>query len=182
MVIPSVSYFMRISSKKGDKGITSDFRGQDCGKDFPVIQVLGDLDEANSFLGAAVVVNHSIRVKKLLVEIQNDLFLLGTVIGGATAKFPQKIIRKLNKNINLLEKNLPKLTAFIIPGGSLEASYLHIIRSIIRRVERKTYTYSKTTDLDKNVLVYLNRLSNLLFLLAREVNYSYGILEKEWKK
>lgn len=173
---------MRISSKKGDRGITTNFQGELLEKDSRFIDLFGDLDEANSFLGLAVSSNENPEVKRYLKEIQSDLFLIGTVIGEVVRDFPPQKIKQLERNIDFLEGKLPKLKSFIIPNGSIGASFIHVSRSILRRVERKAFAYGKEKKLKKNIFKYLNRSSDLLFLLARYVNYREEIPEVNWKK
>lgn len=167
---------------QGDKGITSNFQGDKIAKDSCYVEVLGDLDEANSFLGLANTFIKNPETQKTINQVQSNLFLIGSVIAGAKSKLPAKLIIKLEKEIKVYQKNLPILKSFIIPGGSTESSFIHVARSLTRRVERKVYQYLKTEKtIDKNVLVYLNRLSLFLFILARFLNYQKQIKEEEWK-
>lgn len=162
---------MVIYSKKGDKGL---------GKDSLKIQAAGAIDEVNSFLGVASF-GINLKEKKILEEIQKDLFTVGAILAGANLRFYANKTKKLEKQIDKLEKELPSLKNFILPGGSLEGARLHFARTLVRRAERAIVVFSREEKVKPQILVYLNRLSDFLFVLARKVNYDKGIREEIWK-
>jgi cob(I)alamin adenosyltransferase len=169
---------MGIVTKKGDKGITSICQGT-IGKDHQVIQVLGSLDEANCFLGLSISFIEDEQIKESLKEIQKDFFLAGSIIFGANIILPKERLNILDFSIRKIEKKLPKLNHFILPGGTKEAGLLHVARASIRKVERDLVLLKKTRTVDETILVYFNRLSDYLFLLARLINYQKEIKEIE---
>ncbi|EKD86781.1 MAG: hypothetical protein ACD_37C00146G0002 [uncultured bacterium] len=176
---------MAIYTRKGDKGKTSLFDGTKVSKNDPRINAVGTIDELNSVIGIAIaqIPNPKSQIRKELEEIQNDLF----EIGGALA-FPYKTpLEQLEHRpgefeelIDKLTEKLPELSDFILPGGGRAGSYLHLARTVCRRAERSTVQLSN--KIDPLILIYLNRLSDLLFTFARVVNYREKRKEKIWRK
>lgn len=172
---------MVISTKKGDGGktslIASGHKKIVC-KDCLEIAAIGSIDEVESFLGLAASFIREKKIVSFLEKIQTDLFLVNSILAGARRDFTQEKIRWLEAEIETLEKRLPVLTQFILPGGSRPATLLHVARAVVRRAERETVTLTRKREISSGVLSYLNRLSDFLFLLARYVNYRQGKKEK----
>lgn len=177
--IPPKSREMKISSKTGDDGKTFlPFAGKRVTKDHWCLGVLGSVDELNSFLGLAASFAKEKKLIKQLEKCQNDLFLLGAVLAAKDRKFSQERVVFLEETIADLEKDLPNLTTFLLPGGSKLSSLLHVCRTVARRAERDLVALRKKEKFDPMLLTYLNRLSDFLFLLARRANDEQHIKEK----
>lgn len=165
---------MSITTKTGDKGTTSLFGGKRVDKDDPQIQVIGAIDEATSFIGFASESIKDKQIKKILVNTQMSLYIIMGFLSGA--KFDKRQIlnqiKDIEKEISKRENNLPKLKRFVLPQGSEQSSRLHIARAIVRRAEREVVHFLKmnkaVTNESRIILQFLNRLSDLLFILARE--------------
>lgn len=169
---------MGITTKKGDQGFTSICNGT-IGKDSQLIQTLGSLDEVNSFLGLAISFLNDEQIRESLKEIQKDILLTGSIVYGANLVFPKERLKILEYSIEKIEKGLPPLNHFVLPGGSKEASFLHVARSAARKAERDLVFLKKKKGVGETVLAYFNRLSDYLFLLARLINYRNKIKEIE---
>lgn len=169
---------MKIYTKTGDKGETSLFGGQRVPKDNLRIEAYGTVDELNAYLGQAIASSKSEEIKKNLCKIQNELFTVGSDLATPDNKkikkeiprVNQEMIHKLENLIDKFDSKLPELRNFILPGGSMGASNLHIARTICRKIERRIVTLSKEENIGEYILQYLNRLSDLLFILARYEN------------
>ena len=178
---------MVIYTKKGDEGETSLYDAKNTqrkrvSKDSLRIEAIGAADELNSFLGVCRFFNNDPRLIKLLKDIQNDLFTIGSILAGSKLRFTVVKTRRLEKVIDELEGTLPVLKNFILPGGAVGAAQLHYARTVARRAERKVVTLSKSEKVKLQILAYLNRLSDYLFILARNVNYEARISEDIWKR
>ncbi len=176
---------MNIYTKTGDKGKTSLFGGERVDKDDLRVECYGTVDELNSFLGLTVTETNNSEVKKALQQIQNDLFSLGGELATPIKKefaspVNQKQIKFLENQIDHFEKKLPPLKQFILPGGSKGAALLHVARSVCRRGERLVVKLSKNDVISENIIIYLNRLSDLLFVLARFENDVNQIPDIPW--
>jgi cob(I)alamin adenosyltransferase len=180
---------MKIYTKTGDKGETRLFGGDRVSKDNPRIEAYGAVDELNSMLGIVRSLRPGRKIDEILDRIQNDLFVLGADL--ATRKRSKRSliphvlssqVAFLEQTIDALEEPLPPLKAFILPGGTLQASYLHYARTVCRRAERAVVRLTRTEDINNEILIYLNRLSDLLFVLARRQNLSAKKKEIEWRK
>ena len=169
---------MSIYTRTGDKGTTSLFGGKRVSKSDPQVEAYGSVDELTSYLG---LVNSQLvtRESKLfLTEVQKDLHKIMAYLSGAKTdlKFLKKRVKDFEKQIDRLDKKLPKLTRFILPGGNQLSAWFHILRVTCRRSERSVVKYftslSQPYTLYPNPLVikYLNRLSDLFFTLARFYN------------
>jgi cob(I)alamin adenosyltransferase len=182
---------MKIYTKTGDSGETSLAAGERVAKNSPRLEVCGTLDELNAVLGL-VRAEKSLpeEIDLLLGQFQNDLFNAGSetaTLPPAAAKCPtigQEHIGRIEEAIDRFEAELPALASFILPGGCRAAALLHVARTLCRRAERCLVTLDwlepgKTNALQ---LVYLNRLGDLLFVLAREANRLAGITDVPWKK
>lgn len=172
---------MAIYTKKGDKGETSLFlkRPTPVSKDSVRINAIGTIDEANSYLG--VVISESPELKKSLNEIQRNLFVVGSILAGAKLRFSRTKTKKLERAIDRLEGTLPVLKNFILPGGSKIGAKLLFVRTLVRRAERATVSLNLAEKVKPEIMIYLNRLSDYLFMIAREVNLKEGFKEEVWK-
>jgi cob(I)alamin adenosyltransferase len=181
---------MKIYTKTGDEGETSLFGGKRVGKDHLRIEAYGTVDELNSVLGIAHCEIKNDDIKQALNLIQHDLFVVGADLAS-----PADSANSLNKmrieeakvewvelQIDKFENLLPDLKHFILPGGTKGAAYLHLARTVCRRAERKVFTLGKSIDIGSNILVYLNRLSDLFFVLARYENKFNETPDVKWKK
>ena len=182
---------MKIYTKTGDKGETSLFGGQRVWKDDARLKAYGTVDELNSFIGVAVSEIKSDEVKEVLIGIQNDLFTLGSDLATPLEKEIKKFeIPRVTENFHLrleelidkYDSQLPELKNFILPGGSKGSALLQTARSVCRRAEREVISLSKTVEIGSQITVYLNRLSDLLFVLSRFENYINGTPEQKWNK
>jgi len=181
---------MKIYTKTGDEGKTSLFGGQRVLKDDLRIESYGTTDELNALIGVVLSESLTAEISELLIQIQNDLFIVGAELATPLETRTEKsIIPELNnKSIELLEnaideidEKLPPLKNFILPSGVRSASLLHFARTVCRRAERNVVKLAKEVELNENVVMYLNRLSDLLFVLARNENIRTSTEEVEWK-
>ena len=177
---------MKIYTKTGDEGKTSLFDNSRVWKSDERIMSYGAVDELNSSIGIALSLELDNEIKEILIKIQNDLFIVGSDL--ANPNMTDKKIRTteemtifLEQKIDLLEPQLKPLTSFILPGGTLLASILHLSRTISRRAETHVVALSKTEDICKEAVIYLNRLSDLMFILARIVNNRKKMPDIIWK-
>jgi len=181
---------MKIYTGFGDKGDTRLFGGQVVTKDHPRIEVYGTLDELNSVLGIILSGLRDKEFSEILTRIQNDIFRISSILATPDDKNRQKIEQKvepddihyLEQIIDKLDSGLPQLKNFILPGGSETASFLHLARTVCRRAERYLTTLMKNEKIDGEIAVYLNRLSDLLFVSARYINDIEHIKDIPWKK
>lgn len=171
---------MKIYTKGGDGGETG-LLNKRLSKSSRVIDTIGTLDELNSFLG--VVISGGVRkdVEISLQKTQEDLFNIGSILAGKKIKFGKSKVNRLEKEIDVLEEKLPKLKNFIFPGGEKSASLLFFARAVSRRLERSVVVLSEKEKLQPILKVYLNRLSDYLFMLARSENHKLDSTEKIWK-
>ncbi|MBN1169373.1 cob(I)yrinic acid a,c-diamide adenosyltransferase [Candidatus Woesebacteria bacterium] len=175
---------MPIYTRKGDKGETGLFgTNRRCSKDSQVFRAIGAIDELNSFLG--VITSESEDDDKLinhLEKIQSNLFKIGSILAGSDLRFSSVQTKNLEKQIDDMEDKLQRLRNFILPGGSSLGAKLHYARSICRRVEREVVRLNKKDKIKPQILVYINRLSDYLFVLARSINCEAGERELVWKR
>ncbi|MBI4100770.1 cob(I)yrinic acid a,c-diamide adenosyltransferase [Candidatus Microgenomates bacterium] len=169
----------KIYTKKGDKGKTT-VCGMEVEKNHPRLVVLGVLDELSSSLGVVLAFSSEL---KILSEIQEDLMEIGSEIAlgdrNVGGKLEQRVII-LEKEIDQIWEDLPPLVNFILPQGGKVGSLLHFSRSICRRAEREAVILSQKEKIAPEIIIYLNRLSDFLFALARWVNKNEGFEEKIW--
>lgn len=188
---------MKIYTGTGDKGKTSLFSGERLFKNNTRIDAYGDIDELNSILGALTA--HLSDEKALVGElrqIQSDLMQLSAWLATtpdsalieSLAEITTEQITFLEKAIDRLQKELPVLKGFILPGGHITAAWAHVARTVCRRSERKVVPLlnnlpeGKAAEQYRKSLVYLNRLSDYLFVLARHCNHIQGVSDKLWKR
>lgn len=175
---------MKIYTRTGDSGETSLFGGSRVRKDDPRIDAYGTVDELNSFIGAARAAWPDSPIDKELETVQSDLFDVGAQLAApGSERFngadPLRV-QELEAAIDEMERELAPLKNFILPGGSVAASHLHIARTVCRRAERLVVSLHET-ELDATI-VYLNRLSDYLFVAARFANARLGVDDVGWKK
>jgi len=176
---------MSIYTRFGDKGKTALFSGKTVSKGSLRIDAYGSIDELNSSIGVALTLIKDPKIKKELFLVQNDLFEIGAGLSRFTKSektkgYYQKRVNEFEKTIDALTKKLPKLSHFILPGGGKGGSHLHITRTICRRAERRVAQLSDKEKLNKEILIYINRLSDLLFTFARYINYKEKKKEIIW--
>lgn len=176
---------MSIYTKKGDGGETGLYsRTKDktvrISKDSVRIGAIGSVDEANSFLGICADCPNNFLHKKIVI-IQRVLFTVGGILAGAKLSISKKQIEYLEKEIDSMDTKLQKLSGFILPGGGFTGSHLFMARTLIRKAERQLVRLSKQEKISGNVLVYINRLSDYVYTLARYSNLKEGIKEESWK-
>jgi len=179
----------KIYTKTGDQGETGLFGGPRVAKDNTRIAAYGTVDELNACLGLVRTEQLSPALEQLLIEIQNDLFALGAQLATpdpaahGTDLIQDTDIRRLELAIDTHEQSLEPLKHFILPAGVRTAALLHVARAVCRRAERQVVTLlrSQTTS-TSNELRYLNRLSDLLFVLARFANHLVGYVDAKWEK
>jgi len=181
-------FLSAIYTKSGDQGETGLGSGKRVPKDHSRVTAYGEVDELNSFLGLALAVG-AIPEASLIRVIQNDLFDVGADLcvppepgeePGKRLRITAEQVAKLEKAIDRLNEPLQPLRSFILPGGTPAAAHLHVARTICRRAERSVCTLMSTEAVNAQVLIYLNRLSDLLFVLARVANDG-GAQDVLWK-
>lgn len=173
---------MPIYTKKGDTGETSVFAPKEIriSKDSLRIEAIGAVDELNSFLGIVLTFCANKRRVEFVKQIQTNLFAIGSSLAGAQIRFGKSITDSLEKEIDLITERVPKLANFILPGGTLYASHMMYARALSRKAERKIVAYSKQQKVKPEILMYINRLSDMLFTLVREDNFQNGEEETLW--
>ena len=177
---------MKIYTKTGDDGNTGlqgDFR---IAKSHTRIMAYGVIDEANAALG--VVLSHVLDsdITNTLTEIQNDLFLVGSDLSNPNSndvknRVSLEMVQKLEEHIDKFESELSPLTNFILPGGDVAAAQLHHTRTIVRRAETQVVYLSEKDEINSNCVRYLNRLSDLFFVMGRLINKRKGKQDVIWK-
>jgi cob(I)alamin adenosyltransferase len=178
---------MSIVTKTGDKGETGLFSSNKLkiirvSKASARIEAIGSIDEANTSLGLAASFVKNKKLKSKINEIQRHLFEVGAILAGAKVDFDNSLPEKMEKEIDEMDKVLPKLTHFILPGGGKGGSLLFMARTFIRRVERKIVSLSKKEKVDPDLLIYINRLSDYIYTLARYSNFKGGVKEESWSR
>ncbi len=179
---------MKIYTKKGDQGTTWLLGGGPYPKDYLPIAAYGAVDELNSVIGCVLSELQSSSLKSSLLEIQKQLFTLGAELASVnpSEKMKEGFIQPshtqiLEKMIDALEEKLPPLQNFILPGGCKAASLLHLARTTCRRAEREIVHLSHSQKLREEILVYINRLSDLLFVMARSANLEAKVEDILWE-
>jgi len=178
---------MKIYTKTGDKGTTGLYGGGRVSKDSPRIAAYGDIDELNAIIGLACAETHHEPLKKTLAEVQAALFILGAELASPNPdpKIPvitAANIDALERQIDVINDTLQPMRNFILPGGSKPSALLHLARTVCRRAERSAVHLNSLPNeaVDHWVLVYLNRLSDFLFMLARLANQLAGVEDVPW--
>ncbi len=173
---------MSIYTRTGDDGTTALFGGKRVLKCEDLVDAYGSLDELNSWVGFIASQSKEQSEKKFLQTIQSDLFTIGSTLAGWKGDITQlgKRVIEMEQWIDRMEKVLPELTNFILPGGSTNGARVHLARSVCRRVERKIVALKKKQEVDLSIIEYLNRFSDLLFTLARIINKDANVPEIIW--
>ena len=168
---------MKIYTKTGDAGETSFFNSERVKKNDIRIQAYGDLDELNSILGLTITFIDEPRVREILLRIQHDIFTVSAELASLSSKNKDNIpkvtplhVSDLEGMIDLIQDKLPEQKHFIIPGGTRQSGFLHLARCVTRRAERTIITINERYNLNPEILRYVNRLSDLLYMLARFLN------------
>lgn len=175
---------MRIYTKFGDKGKTS-LVGKVTDKDDPRVAAYGEIDELNAAIGTVIAFCKYNDIKEILTPIQKDLFTIGADLANPLGEKLNRIspirVSELEKTIDEIWAELPALIHFIMPSGTQTAALLHLARTVCRRAERSIVALSKKEKVNTDILVYINRLGDLLFTLARFANRKERIEEVIWK-
>ena len=177
---------MKIYTKTGDGGNTGlqgDFR---IAKSHPRIIAYGTVDEANAAIGVVLTNTLEHDVTEVLNQIQNDLFLLGSDLSNQNLndlknRISLEMVENLEGFIDAFESELPPITNFILPGGNTAAAQIHQVRTIVRRAETLVVKLSDKDEINSNCIKYLNRLSDLMFVMGRLINKRKGVEDIIWK-
>ena len=180
----------KIYTRTGDAGDTGLFGAGRVPKDHPRVEAYGDIDELNSFVGLARSIASMPRIDEVLAPLQRDLFAIGALLATpdrekmrqqlAKARLDDDRIAQLERAIEDAEAELEPLKAFVLPGGTPKAAALHVARTVCRRAERRVVALMRDDEVPALVAVYLNRLSDLLFVLARVATKRAGAGEVTW--
>ena len=177
---------MKIYTKTGDGGWTSLFGGKRVNKDSLRVEACGKCDELNSQIGVIVSENPPAEIEKKLLRIQQEIFVLGADLAtpfSVDIKVPRikkSFVSRLERDIDLMEKDLPKLKNFILPGGGKIGASLHLARSAARCLERILVTLGRQDKLNPRIFPFINRLSDWFFVLARHANQAQNFREVPW--
>lgn len=181
---------MKIYTKTGDQGQTGLFGGGRVAKCHVRVDAYGEVDELNAAIGLARALEPMPRIDELLVPIQRDLFAIGALLATPNlekmkshlekARVDEARIAQLEQAIDDADEELEPLRAFILPGGSPKAAALHVARTVCRRAERRVVELTETEEIPALAVIYLNRLSDLLFTLARLASKRSGVGEVTW--
>ena len=177
---------MKIYTKTGDDGNTGLQGNFRISKSHPRIISYGTVDEANAALGVVLTNSLDEDIAKILTEIQNELFLVGSDLSNPNLndiknRVTLEMVEKLEQSIDKFESELPPLTNFILPGGDIAAAQLHFARTVVRRAETQVVQLSEKDEINSNCIKYLNRLSDLFFVMGRLINKRKGKQDILWK-
>lgn len=179
---------MKVYNKSGDIIHTSLYGGETIAKDSLIVDAYGTIDELNTFAGLARARIEDKDITDILREVQETLLNIGSDLATPLDKQPlvERIskdkILALEKIIENYEKELQPINRFVMPGGSPESALLHIVRSVARRAERRLVTLKKEREINENIAMYLNRLSDMMFTLARVMNKRKGFSDELWTR
>jgi cob(I)alamin adenosyltransferase len=179
---------MKIYTKTGDDGSTGLFGGARVDKDDPRVEAYGTVDELNAVIGVARAAGPPDELEASLAVIQEELFVVGAelaTVAGKEDKLPMKLlgpeeVQRLEGAIDRMEAGLPPLTNFILPGGAPAGAALHHARTVCRRAERSLIAASRVAKVRAELKIYLNRLSDFLFVAARRANFVANVPESPW--
>jgi len=179
----------RLYTRKGDDGSTALSTGSRVGKDSPRVEAYGAVDELNAQIGAALAVGVCERLRPELEAIQNRLFDLGADLATPASDNPEFEVPRVRADqvaeleglIDELNERVGPLENFVLPGGAPGAAALHLARTVCRRAERRVVTLARDGDVGEQVIAYLNRLSDALFVMARFENLECGVAEPLWR-
>ena len=176
----------KIYTKTGDTGQTSLFGGARLSKSHIRIEAYGTTDELNAIIGLLLDQEGLQKHKDILLEIQNRLFTIGSNLASDPSKemitpdLEDADLKLLENSIDEMQKELPALKNFILPGGHQSVSFCHLARTVSRRAERRVVALATDSEVDEKIIVYLNRLSDYFFVLGRTVANSLGVEETKW--
>lgn len=179
----------KIYTRTGDKGQTGLLDSSRVSKDSPRVGAYGDVDELSAVLGLARAETRDRATQDLLRQVQRDLFAVGAQLADPKARVGARkakaalaplLVEQLEKAIDAYDGALPALSLFILPGGARAAAALHLARTVCRRAERTVVALARRHAVDPLIVPYLNRLSDLLFVLARHANHAAGVAEDRW--
>lgn len=176
---------MGVYTKVGDRGRTTFFGCGMIQKDDPRIQALGAVDELNSIIGVTLSMVTDKELQEVLTKIQHDLFQVGADLAGSALE--KKALPRINENhvqemelaIDKIEEKLGAPTKFILPGGTQTSAFLHLCRAITRRSERELVKAKNVIDISPELMIYVNRLSDFFFMLARQANNEKDVQEQQ---
>jgi cob(I)alamin adenosyltransferase len=176
---------MKAYSGTGDKGETSLYGGTRVEKANPRVEAYGAIDELNSQIGVARAQVKSKKLDRILKSVQRDLWILAgdlasELVSANVPRITKEQLDRLEGVTDELNSGLPQLRRFILPGGSVSGAELHVARAVCRRAERRIVALSKIESINPEILPYINRLSSLLFVLARAVNKMQKVAEEEF--
>jgi cob(I)alamin adenosyltransferase len=181
---------MRIYTRTGDRGETSLFGAGRVAKSHVRVAAYGDVDELNAVLGTVLATEPRDLESALLTGVQRDLLSIGgqlaspapDQVAGALekAQLPDERVAELESTIDRMNAALPELTAFVLPGGTVKAALLHQARTVCRRAERSVVALRNEEQVPAVILTYLNRLSDMLFVLARAANHHADVSDSTW--
>ena len=176
----------KIYTKTGDKGDTSLFGGKRLPKSHIRIDSYGTVDELNSHIGLVRDVIEDEKIRTVLKEVQDRLFTIGSNLASdpdknmTTPDVIETDVELLEKEIDRMNENLPPLKNFILPGGHQNVSYCHVARCVCRRAERLVVALNMDDKVEPIIIHYLNRLSDYLFVLSRQIGFDLGVEEVPW--
>ncbi|HHH35256.1 MAG TPA: cob(I)yrinic acid a,c-diamide adenosyltransferase [Gammaproteobacteria bacterium] len=171
----------RIYTRTGDRGETGLGDGSRLPKDDPRLEAIGTIDELNATVGLMLSHELPAEIRVPLTEIQHRLFDLGGELAlPGSRSFPAELTTEMETLLDRLNADLPPLREFILPGGTPAAAACHLARTVCRRAERRLVSLDRTHPLNPHLLSYLNRLSDLLFVMARLLNRTAGVAEPQW--
>lgn len=179
---------MKIYTRKGDGGQTGIWGGRRLDKDHMRVEAIGAVDECNAAIGVVAAAEVPNDVAGVLTEVQDCLFVVGCELmapdrsgaGGSVPRLSGAEVARVEAAIDEFEGRLPELTSFIHPTGTPEAASLHLARAVCRRAERRVTSLRREEQVSDHVAAYLNRLADLLFVMARQVNAAAGVTDREW--
>jgi len=177
---------VKIYTKTGDDGTTGLQGNMRLAKSHPRVIAYGTIDEANASLGIVLSNKLDFDISQILTQVQNDLFVAGADLSNPDLlqkenRVTTSMINKIEKMIDILERELTPLTNFILPGGDIAASQVHFARTVVRRSETCLVLLKEQEEVSENCIKYVNRLSDLLFVLARVINTRKGKKHSIWK-
>jgi len=159
----------------GDKGMTSLAGGRRVPKTHPRLEAYGTIDELNSFLGLLITETGDKQIQELLLFVQSKLFDAGSYLAAdpsetdypLESRIAENAIKRIEEAIDRIDSLLPKMKGFVLPGGTRAAALAHVCRTVCRRAERAVFKLAETETVEENIFVFMNRLSDLLFVIAR---------------
>ncbi|MBD3410891.1 MAG: cob(I)yrinic acid a,c-diamide adenosyltransferase [Ignavibacteriales bacterium] len=181
---------MKLYTKAGDAGETALASGERTPKDAPRLRAYGAVDEANAHIGLAAAEAADARTRAILGETQHMLFAVGSdlatpldaKVAFEPVRTPERFVEELERAIDEIEAENEPLREFVLPGGAKSAAQLHVARAVVRRAERETVALAREVDITPAIVILLNRLSDLLFALARYENRQAGVEDIPWRK